>query len=164
MLIGIDPHLSGDLLAILRDMGHGDRICLADRNFPGPAMADAGKIPLLRTDLDTVAVGRAILSVLPLDGFVRHPVMRMEISGAPEEMNAGHQGFLAMMHEVAGRHWTMGSIERFAFYPESTKCRAIVWTLDDRAYANFILTKGVIAADGSVAVPGPAERRSLGLD
>ncbi|HEX2527855.1 MAG TPA: RbsD/FucU domain-containing protein [Geminicoccus sp.] len=164
MLIGINPHLSGDLLALLRDMGHGDRICLADRNFPGPAMAADAGVPLIRTDLDTVGIGRAILSVFPLDGFVRHPVMRMEISGAPDEMNEAHTAFLGMMHEVAGPHWTMGSIERFAFYPESTRCRAIVWTLDNRAYANFILTKGVIAAGGKVAVPGPAEKKALGLD
>jgi L-fucose mutarotase/ribose pyranase (RbsD/FucU family) len=30
MLIGIDPLLSGDALAILRDMGHGDSIALVD--------------------------------------------------------------------------------------------------------------------------------------
>ena len=163
MLIGIDPHLSGDLLRILRDMGHGDRICLADRNFPGAAMAAAADIPLVRTDLDTVGIGRAILSVMPLDGYVPHPVTRMEISGAPDEMNEGHRAFLAMMGEVAGPTWTMGSFERFAFYPESRKCRAIVWTLDDRGYANFILTKGVIAAGGKIATPSPAEKKALGL-
>lgn len=163
MLIGIDPHLSGDLLAILRDMGHGDRICLADRNFPGPAVAMDAGIPLLRTDLDTVGIGRAMLSVLPLDGFVRDPVIRMEISGAPDEMNEAHAGFLAMMHEVAGPQWTMGSCERFGFYAEAGKCRAIIWTLDDRPYANFILTKGVIGAGGTVGLPGPAEKKALGL-
>ena len=163
MLIGIDPHLSGDLLAILRDMGHGDRICLADRNFPGASVAADAGIPLVRTDLDTVVIGRAILSVFPLDGFVSHPVMRMEIGGAPDEQNAAHTGFRDMMHEVAGPNWTIGSFERFAFYPESSQCRAILWTLDDRPYANFILRKGVIASDGSVAVPGPAEK-ALSLD
>ena len=164
MLIGIDPHLSGDLLAILRDMGHDDRICLADRNFPGGSVAANACIPLVRTDLDAVAMGRAILSVLPLDGFVRDAVVRMEISGARNETNAAHSGFLDMMHEVAGPDWPMGSLDRFAFYPEAGNCRAVVWTLDDRGYANFILTKGVIGADGRVGRASPAEKTALGLD
>ena len=97
-------------------MGHGDRICLADRNFPGASTAADADIPLIRTDLDTIGIGRAILSVMPLDGFVRHPVMRMEISGHPT-MNEGHRGFLDMMHEVAGPQWTMGSFS-VCVYPQ----------------------------------------------
>ena len=37
MLKGIDPLLSGDLLKILDDMGHGDRLLLVDRNYPAAA-------------------------------------------------------------------------------------------------------------------------------
>ena len=34
MLIKIDPILSPDLLFLLRSMGHGDKLVLADANFP----------------------------------------------------------------------------------------------------------------------------------
>ena len=34
MLLGLDPLLSGEALAPLRDMGHGDSGRLVDANFP----------------------------------------------------------------------------------------------------------------------------------
>ena len=34
MLKTINPLLTGELLAILSDMGHGDDIVIADANFP----------------------------------------------------------------------------------------------------------------------------------
>ncbi len=37
MLKGTDPLLSGDLLKILDDMGHGDQLLLVDRNYPAAA-------------------------------------------------------------------------------------------------------------------------------
>ena len=41
-------------------------------------------------------------------------------------------------------------IERFAFYERAKMCFAHVATADRRLYANIILTKGVIGADGKV--------------
>ena len=38
MLIKIDPILSPDLLFLLRSMGHGDKLVLADANFPANSM------------------------------------------------------------------------------------------------------------------------------
>ena len=37
MLKGIDPLLSGELLRLLDDMGHGDLLLLVDRNYPAAA-------------------------------------------------------------------------------------------------------------------------------
>ena len=63
MLKGVDPLLSGDLLAILDDMGHGDQLALVDRNFPavssGRPVIRLGEVTILRA-------AEAILSVLPL--------------------------------------------------------------------------------------------------
>ena len=41
MLKNIPPILSPDLLKVLAEMGHSDRICIGDGNFPGAAMAKA---------------------------------------------------------------------------------------------------------------------------
>ena len=38
MLRDIDPILSPDLLYALRAMGHGDKIVIADANFPGSSL------------------------------------------------------------------------------------------------------------------------------
>ena len=42
MLIGIDPLLSGDALAVLRDMGHGDSHRFGRCQFPGALSGAAG--------------------------------------------------------------------------------------------------------------------------
>ena len=39
MLINIDPILSPELLYALRSMGHGDKLVLADANFPSASLA-----------------------------------------------------------------------------------------------------------------------------
>ena len=145
MLIGIDPLLSGELLAILRDMGHGDTIALCDSNFPATFLGP----PAIRIDTDVLAAGRAVLSVMPLDGFVDTPIMRMEGPGGARELMDVHKEFHAMAGEVAG-DWQMGGFERFRFYEEARGCVATVATLERRGYANFILTKGVIDAEGKV--------------
>ena len=150
MLLGLNPLLSGDLLKILRDMGHGDMLCIADCNFPAHEIARRAAVPCVSLACDTPRAGRAILSVMPLDSFIEHPVRRMEDGAAPGALNAAHEDFKAVVHRTAGERWQMGSIERFAFYAEAAKCAAIVATLDRRGYACFILTKGVIGADDKV--------------
>ena len=146
MLIGIDPLLPGPLLDIMRSMGHGQMLAIVDCNFPAYFQGPHA----IRMDCDLVAAGRAILSVFPLDSFLDHPLRRMEVIGRPGELAQAHGEFIAMVRQVAGERWRPGSLERFAFYEEAKRCVAIVPTLDRRPYANFILTKGVIAADGTV--------------
>ena len=150
MLIGLDPLLSGDLLRILRDMGHGDMLCIADCNFPAHEIARKAGVPCIPLAADLPTATRAVLSVMPLDSFIPHPVRRMEDDNAPAVLNEAHRDVLDAVHQTAGERWQMGSIERFAFYAETAKCAAVVATLDRRGYACFILTKGVIGADDQV--------------
>jgi L-fucose mutarotase len=151
MLIGIDPLLSGDALAILRDMGHGDCVAVVDANFPASYLGP----PVVRLDVDIVRAGRALLGVLPLDAFVDAPLVRMEVIGRPSEVVEAQAEFIAMAELVAGTGWPVGSLERFAFYEAARDCVAIFATLDRRSYANFILHKGVIGPDDAVVRAGP---------
>ena len=50
MLKNIPPILSPELLKVLAEMGHSDRICIGDGNFPGAAMAKAKNAIFLRAD------------------------------------------------------------------------------------------------------------------
>lgn len=150
MLLGLDPLLSGDLLKILRDMGHGDMVCVVDCNFPAHEIARRAAVPCVALGCDTPRATRAILSVMPLDSFIEHPVRRMEVTATPDEPNEAHREVLGAVHEVAGARWRMGTIERFAFYAEAGRCAAVVTTLDRRGYACFVLTKGVIGPDGQI--------------
>tara|TARA_B100001245_G_scaffold41991_1_gene26873 strand:+ start:3211 stop:3657 length:447 start_codon:yes stop_codon:yes gene_type:complete len=147
MLINIDPILSPELLHALRSMGHGDKLVLADANFPSASLAKK----LIRLDgVNIPNAAKAILSVLPLDSFVDYPVERMEIDGNPDEINDVHQDLIDVLKNSAGDKWKVGSIERFKFYEKAKQAYMIVSTTDARAFGCFIITKGVIKPDGSV--------------
>ena len=147
MLININPILSPELLHALRSMGHGDKLVLADANFPSAALAKK----LIRLDGANIPnAAKAILSVLPLDSFVDYPVERMEIDDNPDEINDVHQDLIDALKISAGDKWKVGSIERFKFYEEAKQAYMIVSTTDARAFGCFIITKGVIKPDGSV--------------
>ncbi len=147
MLINIDPILSPELLHALRSMGHGDKLVLADANFPSASLAKK----LIRLDgVNIPNAAKAILSVLPLDSFVDYPVERMEIDDNPDEINDVHQDLIDVLKNSAGDKWKVGSIERFKFYEKAKQAYMIVSTTDARAFGCFIITKGVIKPDGSV--------------
>ncbi len=160
MLLGLDPLLNGEALGVLRDMGHGDSVALVDANFPAHYLGP----PAIRLDTDLVRAGRAILSVLPLDGYADAPVVRMEIDGRPKDLGEAHQAFAAMVAEVAGA-WPMASLERFRFYEEARGCACLFATLERRPYANMLLVKGVLDAEGAVVRPErpPRSPRPKGL-
>ena len=147
MLINIDPILSPELLHALRSMGHGDKLVLADANFPSASLAKK----LIRLDgVNIPNAAKAILSVLPLDSFVDYPVERMEIDDNPDEIKDVHQDLIDVLKISAGDKWKVGSIERFKFYEKAKQAYMIVSTTDARAFGCFIITKGVIKSDGSV--------------
>lgn len=141
MLKNIDPLLNADLLQVLAAMGHGDDIALVDRNFPAASTARR----LIRLDgVDAVSAGRAILSVFPLDSFVDHPALRMQMVGKPDEVPPVQQEFQRIIDAAEGRPWPMGSLERFAFYEAARQAFAVVATNESRPYGCFLLKKGVI--------------------
>ena len=147
MLINIDPILSPELLSILQSMGHGDRLVLSDANFP----AHSHNSLVIRLDgINIPRAAKAILSVFPLDSFIKEPVQRMQIDGKPEEVNEVHRELIDTVHKVSGPNWNIGSIERQQFYADAKETFAIITTSDPRPYGCFIFTKGVLKPNGSV--------------
>jgi L-fucose mutarotase len=152
MLKQIDPLLNADLLYVLAAMGHGDELALVDCNFPATSHAQR----LVRLDgVDTVAAGRAIFSVLPLDSFVDEPIVRMEVVGAPAEVTAAQAEFLQLAEEAEGRSLSMGALSRHEFYARAKSAFAVVATSEARPYSCFLVVKGVIG----VAAPAAKEER-----
>src|SRR5687767_9792701 len=132
MLIGIDPLLGPEFLMILRAMGHGDEILIADANFP--ALANARRI--VRLDgVDSSRALRAVLSVLPLDSFVKTPVNCMEVVGDPGEIPPAVADFQTIVDALSSFPVQIERIERFSFYERARTCFAIVATSDRRLYA-----------------------------
>jgi L-fucose mutarotase len=152
MLKNIDPLLNADLLYALRAMGHGDDLILCDTNFPADTAARQTVLgKLLRIDgVSAAEAARAILSVMPLDGFVDTPVLRMEVVGKPEEIPPVQAEVQREIDAAEGRPLPMGSIERFAFYEKAKRAYCVVATGERRFYGCFIFKKGVIP-------PKPAE-------
>lgn len=146
MLKGISPLLNADVLYALRAMGHGDRLIVADANFPSDSIARQTRLGrLLRIDNVTAAEAvAAILSVMPLDAFVDDAALRMEIVGAPAEVPPVQQEVQAAIDASQGRSWPMASIERFAFYDHARAAYCVVQTGERRFYGCFSLAKGVI--------------------
>ena len=143
VLKNLDPLLGPDLLHILRSMGHGDEVAIVDANYPTQRTAQR----LVR--LDGVCATRAlqaILSVLPLDEYVRHPVLTMQVVGdadAVPEIVAEFRRLVAAVDESAA----CGALERFPFYDRVKGAFAVVATGERRLYGNILLTKGVIDPD-----------------
>ncbi len=95
MLININPVLSPELLFHLRSMGHGEKLILADANFP----ANTSNDQVIRLDgVDIKDAASAILSVFPLDSFIvsqgGSPALRMEVDDKPDELTESHKEFI----------------------------------------------------------------------
>ena len=152
MLININPVLSPELLFHLRSMGHGEKLILADANFP----ANTSNDKVIRLDgVGIKEAASAILSVFPLDSFVvsqgGSPALRMEVDDKPDELTETHKEFIEVVKNVSGENWKVGSITSpnfFKNHPKKAYC--IVTTTDARPFGCFILTKGVILPDGKV--------------
>ena len=151
MLKAIDPLLNADVLCALRAMGHGDELVICDTNFPATSVARETVFgELLRIDNSSAArVAKAVLSVMPLDGFVDDAAMRMEIVGKPTEIPPVQAEVQAEIDRAEGKSWPMGSIERMAFYERARRAYRIIQSGERRFYGMFHPEKGVIPPDAS---------------
>jgi L-fucose mutarotase len=149
MLKNIDPLLNADVLYALRAMGHGDALILCDTNFPADSVARHTTFGrLLRIDgVDAPRAARAILSVFPLDSFVDHAALRMEVVGKPDEVPAVQAEVQREIDRAEGKSSPMGSIERFAFYERARQSYCVIATGERRFYGCFVFQKGVIPPD-----------------
>lgn len=145
MLKNIPKILSPELLKVLCEMGHSDRIVLSDGNFPAESMGKNGVV--IRCDGHGVPeLLDAILQVFPLDTYVDCPVSLMEVTpGDPVETPIWDTyASIVEKYDSRGRK-AIQNIERFAYYEETKTAYAIVATGESALYANIMLQKGVIS-------------------
>ena len=147
MLKNIPSILSPELLKVLAEMGHSDRICIGDGNFPGARMAKAKNAIFLRADGHGVPeLLDAILQVIPLDAYVETPAMLMAVSEQDKGLDVpiwNTYKEIISKHDARGEA-AVGEYERFRFYDEAQDCYCILQTGESAIYANIILQKGVI--------------------
>lgn len=141
MLKGIPAVLSPDLLKILMEMGHGDELVLADGNFPKFAHPEH----VIRLDGHGIPeILDAILRFMPLDSYVEHPAILMEVlPGDPYK-----PVIWPCYREIGAKYEADGlrelAIDKFKYYERAKKAYAVVATGETALYANIILKKGVV--------------------
>lgn len=142
MLKGIPEILPPDLLAILREMGHGDELAIVDANFPAATCAKR----LVRIDAATATdVLKSVLMLLPLDQYVEKAAQTMEVVDSNGALAPIAQEFAALLFKYSGQEFSnLGSVDRFEFYERAKGAFAIVVTGERRLYGNILLKKGVI--------------------
>lgn len=146
MLKGIPKILSPELLKVLCEMGHGDRLVIADGNFPSESMGKDAIV--IRMDGHGVSeILDAILQVFPLDTYVEKPVQLMELM----EQDKGRIAtpIWDTYKEIVAKYDERGTkaienIDRFDFYDEAKKVYCIIATGEAAVYANVMLQKGVV--------------------
>ena len=146
MLKNLDPLLSPDLLYVLRAMGHGDDIVIADANFPALTMGK--RVVRLDGVPSSPRALEAVLSVLPLDDFVDEPAARIEVVGDPDAEPEVCREFQAVLDRAEGGRVRLARVERFAFYERARQAFAVVTTGETRLYGCVWLKKGVIRPGG----------------
>ena len=137
MLKGIPKILSPELLKVLCEMGHSDRLVIADGNFPAQTMGKNG--------IGACELLEAILEVFPLDTYVEHPMNLMQVMpGDPVETPIWEDYREIVKRADERGEAAIGEIERFAFYEEAKSAYAIIATGESALYANIMLQKGVV--------------------
>ncbi len=146
MLKGIPKILPPELLKILCEMGHSDRLVIADGNFPSESMGKNAKV--IRMDGHGVPeILDAILTVFPLDSYVENPAILMELmecdKGKVQTPIWDTYAEIVEKHDPRGKA-AIANIDRFKFYDEAKECYCIIATGESAIYANIMLQKGVV--------------------
>ena len=144
MLKVIPQILSPELLKVLCEMGHSDRLVISDGNFPAESMGKNAIV--IRCDGHGVPeILDAILKVFPLDTYVEKPVNLMEVMPGDTVETPIWDTYeeIVTKHDERGGA-AIGHIERFAFYEEAKTAYAIIATSEKALYANIMLQKGVV--------------------
>jgi L-fucose mutarotase len=146
MLIGIDPILNAEILYVLRAMGHGDEIVIADGTFPAETVAGR-LIHMEAANLSRML--KAVLSVMPIDNPESDPVVGMEVIDEPDTIVKAHVIIQDQLNSLPGKTVQLVRIERFAFYERAKKAFAVIATGEPLFYGNVILSKGSIDLSNS---------------
>ena len=144
MLKNIPKILSPELLKVLCEMGHSDRIVIADGNFPAESMGK-NSIVIRADGHNATDLLDAILTVFPLDTYVENPVNLMQVMPGDNVETPIWDEYKAIVtkHDDRGAA-AFSEIERFKFYEEAKTAYAIIATGESAIYANLMLQKGVI--------------------
>lgn len=144
MLKGIPPILSPQLLKVLCEMGHGDRLVIADGNFPAESTGE-DRIVIRMDGHGVPEILEAVLRFFPLDDYAEFPVGLMKVVEGDRAETAIWDIYVNLLKTHSGKDETaVEHLERFVFYEEARKAYAVIATGETALYANIMLQKGVV--------------------
>lgn len=147
MLKGIPDLISPELLKVLHEMGHGDRIVIGDCNFPAKSIADSKNHINIRCDGHRATdLLDSILEIFPLDSFIEKPILIMDKPKEQQDLKAPvwkeFEDIIAK-HDGRGKN-AVAYIDRFKFYDAAKDAYAVISTTERAYYACIIIQKGCL--------------------
>lgn len=145
MLKGISEILSPEILKALAEMGHQDKLVLCDANFPAERYKKYGATVFRADGIKIPELLDAILSLYPLDTYVKTPATLMEV---PSDQNIetpiwDEYRRIVSKYDERGAA-AVGTMERMQFYLCCKDAYLLIQTGETAGYANIMLDKGCI--------------------
>jgi L-fucose mutarotase len=141
LLKSIDPLISPELMKTLMEMGHGDDIVFADRNFPSVSKAER---LIFYPGVAIEPLLHAVLQYLPLDYTVESPAGMVRIPADSDYKGDILSKYQEIVDTYNGKPVNIEMIDRLDFYKRASKAFCIVATSDSARFANIILRKGIV--------------------
>lgn len=145
MLKGIPNCMSPELLKVIAEMGHGDKLIIADAFYPSASSARHSM--LLRADgVRATELIDAILQFLPLDMSIEKPVLIMDKQDCDKDIPTpiwDEYKAIVCKHDKRGLD-CIGMIDRFDFYKAAENAYAVLATGETSLYGCVILQKGTL--------------------
>lgn len=136
MLKHVPKQFTPELLRLIMEMGHGERILISDANYPWRSMkCEHVHVPVEHIDV----LLEDILYYFPVDQTQSDAVLTMESaveSGAFEK----YRKLLARDEPSV----TLKTLRRFDFYDCASGAVGVVVTADTTKGGNILITKGVV--------------------
>ena len=142
MLKGISPLIPPELLKILSEMGHGDRIVLADANYP--AMSGNAKHVVRIDGVGIPELLDGILQLFPLDTFIERPVFMMSVVPGDDYVPEIWNDYKMIFKNHDTGNDKIEYLERFEYYRQADTAYCVVATGERARYGNIMLQKGVL--------------------
>ena len=139
----INPMISAELMQVMLQMGHGDEIVFADRNFPAVSLARR------LIDYPGVTISQllpAVLYYLPIDYVVEHGALMMRIPPDSDYTGTIAETYRQILDAEESSPVSVGFLDRQEFYDRAGRAFAVVSTGESARFANIIIRKGIVRA------------------
>ncbi len=147
MLKNIPSNVSGDMIKVLMEMGHGDEIVIADANFPRLAFPESG-IVINAIGHNIPEILDSVLSLIPLDSYVENPTVFMKVAQGDKNVPNGVPDCWDDYYTIGKKYEKLGlreiQLDKPELYERTKKAYAVIITSEKALYANIILRKGVL--------------------